>query len=128
MFGLIKRNPMLIKLLSGMTAYLLLGELVILLFFRDDIYIGIGFFEGYLMALFMVFHMAYSIEDAVFMREDDALKHTRKSYAFRILIFVIVFSLIIFLKLGNIIAILFGIFSLKVSAYIQPFTNIFKRK
>lgn len=126
--GLLKRVPMAGELLLGELAYLLAGELIIavaamLLDTNVDVKIALGFFEGVLLASVLLIHMASTLEDSVSMYEDEALKHTRKSYIIRILLLLAVFALIFFLKLGDIAAALFGLMALKVSAYIQPFTH-----
>lgn len=83
----------------------------------------LGFLEGVLAAVAIMIHMAISVEDSVSMQEDEALKHTRIKYIVRIVFVVVVFLLIVFLKLGDIGAALFGLMALKVSAYLQPFTH-----
>lgn len=126
--GLFKRIPMAAELLLGECIYFIVGEIIILAvtgaFFKESMLPwGIGFLEGVLIAAAIMIHMAVSVEDSVAMLEDEALKHTRINYIIRMVVVVIVFLLIIFLKLGDIVAALFGLMALKVSAYIQPFTH-----
>ena len=126
--GLFKRIPMAAELLLGECIYFIVGEIIILtvtgIFFKESMLSwGIGFLEGVLIAAAIMIHMAVSVEDSVAMLEDEALKHTRINYIIRMVVVVIVFLLIIFLKLGDIVAALFGLMALKVSAYIQPFTH-----
>lgn len=126
--GLFKRVPMTAELLIGECIYFAAGMLIILtvtgFFFRESMISWLlGFFEGVLVAVVIMIHMAVSVEDSVSMLEDEALKHTRINYIIRMAVVVIVFLLIIFLKLGDIAAALFGLMALKVSAYLQPFTH-----
>ncbi len=131
--NLFKRIPMAAELLLGECIYFIVGEIIILtvtgVFFKESMLSwGIGFLEGVLIAVAIMIHMAVSVEDSVAMLEDEALKHTRINYIIRMVVVVIVFLLIIFLKLGDIVAALFGLMALKVSAYIQPFTHKINEK
>lgn len=119
---------MLLDLLLGITAYLIFGLMIIMIVLPDKLYSGMGFLVGVFMAVGVLFHMAYSLEDSVSMREHEALKHTRKTYALRMVVFSLVFVIFIFIDVIDIVSMLFGVFSLKVSAYIQPFTNKLKTK
>ncbi len=120
--NIMKRNPMLQKLSLGIWLIFIPVE-ILLLVIPNDIQIAVGFLIGTLYAQGMVLHMAVSIEDSIWMMENDALKHTRKNYIIRLLILIVLFLLMFFLKFGNLISALFGIMTLKVSAYIQPFTD-----
>lgn len=125
---MLKRVPVAGELLIGEALYLLLGELliaaVVLVSGSGDLLkLALGFLEGVILAAVMLIHMTASVEDSVAMYEDEALKHTRKSYIIRMLILLAAFCLIFFLRLGDIIAALLGLMSLKVAAYIQPFTH-----
>lgn len=126
--NLFKRIPMAAELLMGECIYLAVGMIIILtvtgLFFRESMLSWvIGFFEGVLIAAAIMIHMAVSVEDSVAMLEEEALKHTRINYIIRMVAVAVVFLLIVFLKLGDIAAALFGLMALKVSAYLQPFTH-----
>lgn len=126
--GLFKRIPMAAELLMGECMYFVTGMFIILMvtgfFFRERMLSWtLGFFEGVLIAVAIMIHMAISVEDSVSMLEEEALKHTRINYIIRMVLVVVVFLLIVFLKLGDIAAALFGLMALKVSAYLQPFTH-----
>lgn len=126
--NLFKRLPMAAELLMGECIYLIVGMAVILtvtgLFFKESMLSwALGFLEGVLIAVAIMIHMAVSVEDSVSMMEEEALKHTRINYIIRMAAVAAVFLLIVFLKLGDIAAALFGLMALKVSAYLQPFTH-----
>ncbi len=120
--NIMKRNPMLQKLSLGIWLTFI-PVVILLIVISSDIQVPIGFLIGALYAQGIVIHMALSIEDSIRMKEDDALKYTRKNYIFRFIILIIIFLLMFFLKFGNLVSALFGIMTLKVSAYLQPFTN-----
>jgi hypothetical protein len=116
------------ELLLGECIYCIVGLVIILavtcIFFKESTASWTaGFIEGVIMAAAIMIHIAVSVEDSVVMLEDEALKHTRINYIIRMAVALVVFLLIVFFKLGDIIAVLFGLMSLKVSAYIQPFTH-----
>lgn len=121
--SLFNRVPMLADLLLGEIIYFVLGEIIILLVAPDKWGFFFGFLIGTLLAIGILIHMTLSVEDSVSMYEEEAFKHTRKNHVLRILIVLIVFFLIIFLDIANILAVLIGVMSLKVAAYIQPITH-----
>ena len=126
--SLFKRIPMAAELLIGECIYFVAGLLIILtvtgFFFRERMLSWtLGFSEGALIAVAIMLHMAVSVENSVSMLEEEALKHTRINYIIRIALVVVAFLLIVFFKLGDIGAALFGLMALKVSAYLQPFTH-----
>lgn len=114
---------MLIELLLGIGIYGILGQLLILIFAKGKLYESVGFLAGLALAVVMIIHMAIAIENSVELEEEGALKYIRKTYIIRIVCLLVVFLLLFFLKLGDVVAALFGILSLKVSAYLQPFTH-----
>lgn len=118
-----KKNPMLVSLIIGCILYGIVGEIIIYLCgFEEWCQIAIGFLTGVLLMIGTVIHMAASIDISLGLDEQGALKHTRKMYLVRIAVVVVVFLLLFFLNIGNVVAALLGMVSLKVSAYIQPFT------
>lgn len=114
---------MMIELILGIVLYFLAGEVLVLLFAQRKLYETIGFVAGVLASLAMIVHMAYSIETSVSMGEEEALKHIRIAYIIRIIIALAVFGILFFFKLGDVVATLFGMLSMKVAAYIQPITH-----
>ena len=114
---------MMTELFAGVLVYALTGEIIILIFAGNKLYESVGFIAGALLAAVMIFHMALSVEEAVSMGEEGALKHIRKTYIFRFAAVLAVFLLLFFLHLGDVVAALFGLLSLKVSAYLQPITH-----
>lgn len=86
-----------------------------LLRYSAGLWIGIG------CALFMAVHMAISIEDAVSIgTEDGAKKKGIASAMTRYLVVLIVLFVTFYFHLGMIFPTLFGVFGLKISAYLLP--------
>lgn len=113
----------LIELLLGILIYAIPGEIVVWLVTERKLFSTIGFLAGVALAVFMTIHMAIIIEESVSRGEVGALKHVRIGYIIRIAVFVVVFLLLFFLGIGDVVTALFGLISLKVSAYLRPLTH-----
>ena len=72
--------------------------------------------------------MTFSVENALEMGEQGALKHTRIMYIIRMVALVAVYAVMLIFGIGNVFSMLFGLFSLKLSAYIQPITHKLSNK
>lgn len=129
-----KYNPTMVELILGILLY---GVVVLVLilglfslsvplekWFDDSIWqIILGYIFGIIFSVATIFHMTSSVETALEMGEYGALKHTRISYIIRMVALVAVFAIMIIFHMGNIFAMLFGLLSLKISAYAQPITH-----
>ena len=134
-----KIKPTLVELIIGIILCGIVGEILLTVLhiidvplervFDDRILdIHIGFLIGILYSVFMIIHMAITVETALEMGEHGALKHTRIAYAVRIVILIVVFVLMLIFNFGNMFSMLFGLFSVKLSAYAQPITHKVKEK
>ena len=104
----------------GNLIYGVIGLVVCLLISKDKVASGIGFLSGVLLACFMVWHMNRALWLGLNETEDGALKEMRKSILLRVLVLIVVFLALFFSRKADLVAALFGLFSLKVSAYLQP--------
>lgn len=129
-----KINPTMVELIIGILIFGIFGVIVFLGlymasvpvegFFDDSIFqIIIGFIIGIIFSLILIIHMTASVERALEMGEQGALKHTRIMYIVRMAALIIVFAIMLLLGVGNVFALLFGLLSLKLSAYMQPITH-----
>ncbi len=129
-----KVNPTMIELIVGIVLFGIIGIIIFIFlhiasvplerFFDDDIYqIIIGYIIGIIFSLALIIHMTVSVERSLEMGEHGALKHTRIMYIVRMVALVIVFAIMLMAGIGNVFSLLFGLFSLKLSAYIQPITH-----
>lgn len=129
-----KVNPTMIELIVGIVLFGIIGIIIFIFlhiasvplerFFDDDIYqIIIGYIIGIIFSLALIIHMTVSVERSLEMGEHGALKHTRIMYIVRMVALVIVFAIMLIAGIGNVFSLLFGLFSLKLSAYIQPVTH-----
>ncbi len=108
--------------------YAVVGMVVILMFQRSNYTYLTGFVIGILVSIAYVFHMNASLDKALDMDENSALNKVRKSYGIRLVATLAIMVLCIELNIGNPIFMLLGLTSLKVSAYLQPFTDKLARK
>ena len=129
-----KPNMTLIELVAGVAVYMVLGSLIfaMLLCLKAPVeqwlgssvasIIG-GFFEGGVISVLMVIHMAKSVEESILLNEKEALKHTRIMYIVRTIIGIGAVIARIAVGVANVVSMLAGLFGLKLSAYIQPVTH-----
>ena len=75
------------------------------------------------MSVFYIMHMNASLDKALDMDEKSALNKIRKSYAIRIMASLAIMIICIYIDLANPIFMLVGLTSMKVAAYLQPFTD-----
>lgn len=119
-----KKNQILVELLTGIVFFGIAIQLILLLVSKDYLYNAVGLWSGVAVACFMAIHMKRSIEDTLDMGEaESAVKHFRNSYAIRTAVTLIVIGIVVYFKLGNPITVVLGIFPLKLSAYAQPITH-----
>lgn len=121
-------NPMLLDLTIGCILYGIAG-VVIILAVGLSVYpeglgkIILGFMVGVAAAVALTIHMYYGVVESLSLGETGALKHTRKMYIIRIAGILALLVLIYFTRFCNAIAFVAGLVSLKVAAYLQPFTH-----
>lgn len=129
-----KINPTMVELIIGILVFGIIGVAIFIglhiasvpveSFFDDSILqIVIGFIIGIIFSIVFIIHMTFSVENALEMGEQGALKHTRIMYVVRMATLVIVFAIMLLLGIGNVFSLLFGLLSLKLSAYMQPITH-----
>lgn len=124
-----KKDNTLAELITGIILLGMIEQIICLIFLKDYLYNAIGVWSGAAIAIGMVIHMKRSIEDALDLGEEGAVKHMRKTYALRLTVVAIVMGCIIYFGLGNPFTLLAGALTLKISAYLQPYMHkIFTRK
>lgn len=111
------------ELVIGDIFFYLVGQIIILIFAKNKMFVSLGFLMGVLISVFMTINMAITIEQAMCFKSRGAYKHVSKTSAIRMIVSFVVLVLIAFLKIGDVVGLIFGVMALKVSAYIQPFTH-----
>ncbi|WP_099467294.1 hypothetical protein [Konateibacter massiliensis] len=121
---MLKKLPLIVKeLFISILFYGFVVEIVVLSLLKDKIFYSVGLGVGLLIAMGMCIHMYQSLDYATDMEESQAKKHIRKTYALRTAIIFILVLIMYYFNAGSILTGFIGIMSLKVAAYIQPFTH-----
>lgn len=115
-------NPALPGLLAGIALYGIVCQVGVF-FVTDKISYSIGLWIGVLIAGFMAFHMALSLNTAVDMDEKGAQAAATRHNIIRYVVVVVVFAILMVTRLGNPLAAFLGVMGLKISAYLQPLIN-----
>ncbi len=120
-------NEALPGLLLGIAVYGLLVQFIGMWFVSDKLYYTTGLWIGIACAIGMGIHLAMVIEEAVRVGESGTRRLSFKS-VLRYLVVVLVFFVMMYFHLGNMVSAFIGVLGLKVSAYVQPFMHkmIFK--
>ena len=91
---------------------------------EDKIGYSIGLWLGIVVAIGMAIHMAIVILDSVDMViEKKANIHSRVFSLLRYLVVLLLFAIVLYFRIGNVLAMFIGVMGLKVAAYLQPFTH-----
>jgi hypothetical protein len=127
---LLKRlNDALPGLVIGILVYGVILQFVGVWFAADKIRYSSGLWIGISCAIGMSIHLAMVIEEAVRSnRTDGDTKRLSIKSVLRYLVVVLIFLVMMYFDLGNLISAFLGVLGLKVSAYAQPFMHkmIFK--
>lgn len=122
-------NDSLPGLVFGILLYGVLLQLIGVWFVDDKLYYSIGLWYGIAMAIGMAIHLAIVIYDAISVDGTDAANRriVMKSAA-RYGVVTILFIILGYFNLGNLVAAFLGVMGLKVSAYLQPLFLWIRRK
>ena len=122
------RSDTLIELLCGILVYGVIGQLVILCFLHDKIWLSIGWWIGVLTAVLSAYHMWWGLDRALDLGEKAAVKLITSYNLLRYAAIVIIMGIVMLTEIGNPLAAVFGVFGLKAGAYMQPFIHKRKRR
>lgn len=121
-------NDSLPDLILGILIFGILAEVIPIWFVQDKTGYTIGLILGILTAVFAAWHMAWTMDSAFDTDEGTAVKRLQKNSALRYGVQLIILGLLILTGIGNPIAAFLGMYSLKVAAYLAPFTHkLFRR-
>ncbi len=113
-------NSALPGLLLGIVLFGAVSQLVGIFLVTEKANYSIGLWIGVLTAIFMAFHMAFSLNSAVDRDVKGAQAAATRQNIIRYLIVVLILGILMMTNIGNPIAAFVGIMGLKVSAYLQP--------
>ena len=122
-------NAALPGLLAGILIYGVLAEFCGVWFFDDKLRYTTGLLIGISCALGMAIHLAVVLDETV-RTQNARPRMVKLKSVLRYLVVVVVFFVMMWLHLGNLISAFIGVLGLKVSAYAQPFLqkHIFQKK
>ena len=116
------------SLISGILLCGILFQAVFVWFSDAKVFFSLGLWIGVGVAVFMAWHIRYSLEDALDMSEGDAPKHMYRMYGIRMAVVLVVFFITAYFEIGSMIGVLLGEMTLKVGAYMQPLLQKIKKK
>lgn len=121
-------NSALPGLLAGIVLFGAASQLVGVFLVTEKANYSIGLWIGVLVAIFMSFHMAFSLNNAVDMGEKGAQTAVTRQNIIRYLIVVLILGILMITEVGNPIAAFVGVMGLKVSAYLYPIVQKLSHK
>lgn len=114
-------NSALKHLISGILLCGIIFQCVLVWFSESKLFFSAGLWIGILIAVFMAWHINYSLDNALDMPEEgSASKYMYRMYAVRMAVVLAAFFLTAYFKAGSMAGVLLGMFSLKFGAYLQP--------
>lgn len=83
---------------------------------------AVGFLMGVVYSIFSSVHMSFRIRKIVYGHANES-KTLLIGYFIRLAVMLVLFTVLYLFHIGDLLCALIGMFSMKVSAYLQPFTN-----
>ena len=122
-------NDVLPELILEMLVYGLIIQLAGVWFVEDKLRYSVGLWIGIAVAIGMAINMAIVIRDSIELAaEKPAQMRTTLFSMLRYIVVVIMFVVVVYFKLGNVITMFVGVMGLKIAAYVQPFVHKFLSK
>ena len=106
--------------LIGLGIYTVIIELIGVFFSEDILSYTLGLLFGVVVAIFLFFHMAKTLDKALDLPQQQATKYIKRQSVIRLLVMLL--AMVIGLAVGQIrfIAVFFGMLGLKVGALVAP--------
>ncbi len=114
------KNETLQELLLGIAATGFLMAALLFLFTKRKVYYGAGALVGVLVAAILAIHLAYTLDDSLGLPEKAATADIRKETIIRYVFTCVVVAVIGITDILSPVTCIFGIFTLKFGAYLQP--------
>lgn len=124
----ISRNPTMWGMIGFEMLFWLVGEGIICLWIPHKMEVSIGYSAGILTCIVLVISMMSSLENAVQYTQKKAVFKMRLSSSLRVVGVLVVATVLYYLHVANIIAFVIALWTLKVTAYLQPITYRFVTK
>lgn len=115
-------NPSIPGMLMVQLLYLIVGETLIILIAPSPSKLAVGFAAGVAYSVFSTFHMSFRIRKVVYGGANTSVTFVL-GYVIRLLVMLVLFAVLYFLDVGDLLCAILGMFSMKVAAYMQPLTD-----
>lgn len=119
----IKKNAVLEELLIGIAAAGMIFQVTVIWLVKNKLSYTIGLWIGVLLAAFLARHMWKTLNGALDLEAAGAEKAMRKQSIIRYGIVTAVLGVLMCSEMGSPLAAFLGVMTLKVAAYLQPFTH-----
>lgn len=118
-----KLHPTLLEMWLVMAVYGVAAQILILFIAKKKGFYSIGLWAGICTAILCAGLMLHGIRGALDRDEKSAVGYSYRQYALRAAIVLAVFFGLAFLDFRSVIGMFIGFFSLKISAYLQPWVH-----
>ncbi len=109
-----------IGFLIGIGIYAVLIELVGFFFSEDLFSYTLGLLFGVAVAIFLIVHMAKTLDRALDLPQEQAVKYTRRQSFLRLAVMLAAMVIALLVEQLNFIAVILGMLGLKMGAFIAP--------
>ena len=111
------------ELLCGILLCGVICQLGLILFGKGALYHSVGLWIGIVLALIGAFHMTWSLDKALDLGAEGAVKKMRTYSLLRYGVVLIVLGILMILNFANPLTAFLGLIELKVAAYLQPLVH-----
>ena len=115
-------NPSIPGMLVVELLYLIVGEVLIIIIASSPLKFAVGLAAGVAYAVFSTFHMSFRIRKVVYGGANTSVTLVL-GYVIRLIVMLVLFAVLYIFDLGDLLFAVLGMFSMKVAAYLQPFTD-----
>lgn len=124
MINWLKRtNLILPEMLGILFVHAVLVELIGIWFVKNKIFYSLGVLAGFLLACFMLIHMAVIIEDSLSVMDKKGRVWISIKSALRYIVIAVVVVSMVYFQWGNFLSCFITMFGVKMAAYLQPFLH-----
>lgn len=117
-----KADRTLLEMHTGMLAFGIVCQIVGAFFVKDQARYASSLWFGVLFAVIASIHMARTLDRAL-PNGEAAAKMITRGYIFRYLMIIVVLAVISVTNVMDTLIVFLGYMSLKITAYLQPFTH-----
>lgn len=110
-----------IGFLLGLGIYAGIIEIIGLCFFHDKGAYSLGLLFGSMVAVLIMLHMVRTLDKALDMQEQQAVKYTRRQALFRLGMMLVALIIALSVEWLNFVTVIIGILGLKIGSFIASF-------